>query len=52
MKPDVGPDLMDPLDLLGPDPWVMFPLDLLGPALWVMLFDLWCPYPWDVFDLP
>ena len=40
----------DSLDLLGPGPCVM--LDLLGPALWVMLFDLWCPDPWDVFDLP
>ena len=48
VTPDVDPNLMDPLDLLGPDPWVMFPdvdpslmdpLDLFGPASWVM-FDL------------
>ena len=49
VTPDVDPDLMDPLDLLGPDPWVMFPDVDPSPS---DPLDLTDPSPWVLFGLP
>ena len=51
VEPEVGLDLMDPLDLLGPGPWVIFdlpcpesdPAPFSCPALLVPLELLTCP---------